>query len=165
MSPPGAGTTAYAHSRSPSWGCVAGIAPTVDRPGYRRMVGAPRPSTAIPWARASIETRLGTASVDWRMSGDDLELDLVVPFGGDAELDLPVTDASTIEVDGRPFAGEPVGPGKHRVVVSAARVADPAALVVPALTGAAAIAGLCHARAHTMASVFPLALDDGSTYP
>jgi hypothetical protein len=46
--------------------------------------------------------------------------------------DLPVTDASTIEVDGRPFAGEPVGPGEHRVVVSAARVADPAALVAPA---------------------------------
>ena len=48
---------------------VAGIAPTLERPGYRRIIVAPRPSTAIPWARASIETRLGAASVDWRLTG------------------------------------------------------------------------------------------------
>jgi alpha-L-rhamnosidase len=111
---------------------VAGIAPTVERPGYRRIIVAPRPSTAIPWARASIETRLGTASVDWRLSGDDFELDLVVPYGADAVLDLPVAEGSTVEVDGRPFAGEPVGPGEHRIVVSGARVADPVALVARA---------------------------------
>ncbi|KRE31357.1 alpha-L-rhamnosidase [Agromyces sp. Soil535] len=111
---------------------VAGIAPTVERPGYRRIVVAPRPSIAIPWARATIETHLGAASVDWRLDGTDLELDLLVPYGAEAVLDLPITEGSTVELDGRPFAGDPVGPGEHRVVVSAARVADPAALVAPA---------------------------------
>jgi alpha-L-rhamnosidase len=110
---------------------VAGIAPTVERPGYRRIVVAPRPATALTWARASIETRLGEASVDWRLSGDDLHLDLVVPYGADAVLDLPVTDGSTIEVDGQAFAEEPVGPGRHRIVVSAVRVADPNAFLAP----------------------------------
>lgn len=108
---------------------VAGIAPTLERPGYRRIVVAPRPTTAITWARASVETRLGDASVDWRLTGDTLHLDLVVPFGADAILDLPVSDGSTVEVDGLPFDGEPVGPGKHRIVVSAVRVADPQALL------------------------------------
>lgn len=108
---------------------VGGLAPTLERPGYRRIVVAPRPSTAIPWARASIETRLGAASVDWRLNGTALELDLVVPYGAEAVLDLPLAPGSTIEVDGLPHAGGPLGPGAHRVVASAVRVADPAALV------------------------------------
>lgn len=108
---------------------VGGLAPTLERPGYRRIVVAPRPSTAIPWARASIETRLGAASVDWRLNGTALELDLVVPYGAEAVLDLPLAEGSTIEVDGQPHAGGPLGPGAHRVVASAVRVADPAALV------------------------------------
>lgn len=111
---------------------VAGIAPTVERPGYRRIVVAPKPSTAIPWARATIETRLGVASVDWRLAGSELELDLVVPHGAEAVLDLPVTAGSVVEVDGQPFAGEPLGPGEHHVVVTSVLVADPAALVAPA---------------------------------
>ena len=111
---------------------VGGLAPTLERPGYRRIVVAPRPSTGIPWARVSVQTRLGAASVDWRLVGADLELDLVVPYGADAVLDLPITDASEIEVDGRPFSGELVGPGEHRVVVTAALVANPATLVAPA---------------------------------
>jgi len=112
---------------------VGGLAPTLERPGYRRIVVAPRPSTAIPWARASVETRLGAASVDWRLVDADLELDLVVPFGAEAVLDLPVTEGSTVEVDGVPHGGAPLGPGSHRVVATAVRVADPAALVTPAL--------------------------------
>jgi alpha-L-rhamnosidase len=112
---------------------VGGLAPTLERPGYRRIVVAPRPSTAIPWARTSVETRLGAASVDWRLVDADLELDLVVPFGAEAVLDLPVTEGSTVEVDGVPHGGAPLGPGSHRVVATAVRVADPAALVTPAL--------------------------------
>ncbi|MCP2032624.1 alpha-L-rhamnosidase [Okibacterium sp. HSC-33S16] len=110
---------------------VAGIAPSAERPGYRRIVVAPRPSTAISWARASIETRLGKAAVDWRLSDDLLHLDLVIPYGAEAVLDLPVTERSTIEVDGQAFVDGTVGPGKHRVVVTAARIADPEALLAP----------------------------------
>jgi alpha-L-rhamnosidase len=111
---------------------VGGLAPTLERPGYRRVVVAPRPSTAIPWARASVESRLGAASVDWRLVDGDLELDVAVPFGADAVLDLPLTEGSVVEVDGVPHAGAPLGPGSHRVVATAVRVADPAALVAPA---------------------------------
>jgi alpha-L-rhamnosidase len=106
---------------------VAGIAPTVDRPGYRHIVVAPRPTVSIPWARASVESRLGEVAIDWRIAGDDLEIELQVPFGAEAELDLPVTDASTVTVDGAPSGGDLLGPGSHRIVVTAARIAQPAA--------------------------------------
>ena len=108
---------------------VGGIAPTVARPGYRRVVVAPRPAAAITWAKASVESRLGPVSIDWRLNGSDLEIALEVPYGADAELDLPVTDASTVSVDGAPHAGGLIGSGEHRIVVTAVRVADPGALI------------------------------------
>ena len=60
--------------------------------------------------------------------GDDLELDLVVPYGAEAVLDLPITDASEVSIDGETPTGGPLGPGRRRIVVTEARVADPAAL-------------------------------------
>ena len=59
---------------------VGGIAPTVERPGYRRVVVAPRPATAITWAKASVESRLGPVSIDWRLNGSDLEIDARGPL-------------------------------------------------------------------------------------
>ena len=51
----------------------------------------------------------------------------------DAVLDLPLTATSTVTIDGATpddaRAHALVGPGQHRIVVAAARVADPAALV------------------------------------
>ena len=67
-------------------------------------------------------------SIDWRLHGGDLEIELDVPYGAEGELDLPVTDASTVSLDGEAYAGGLVGPGGHRIVVTAARMADPAAL-------------------------------------
>ena len=104
---------------------VAGIGPTVERPGYRRIVVAPRPCAGLDWAKASIATRLGEAAIDWRLTGSDLDIDLTVPYGAEAVLDLPLTEASTVRVDGHGHQGGPLGPGKHRITVSAAYVADP----------------------------------------
>ncbi len=104
---------------------VAGLGSTPDAPGYRRILVSPRPSTAVTWARASIDTRLGAASVDWRSDAGRLELDLVVPFGAEAVLDLALDDGATVEVDGRDHDGAPLGPGPHRVVANGVRVADP----------------------------------------
>ena len=68
---------------------VGGLAPTRRAPGLPRIVVAPRPATGDHRARASIETRLGRPPIDWRLVGAELELDLEVPFGADAVLDLP----------------------------------------------------------------------------
>ena len=59
---------------------VAGIAPTTEHPGYRRVIVAPRPAVSIDWARASVESRLGPVSIDWRLNGSDLEIDSSAPL-------------------------------------------------------------------------------------
>jgi alpha-L-rhamnosidase len=103
---------------------VAGIAPTPEHPGYRHIIVAPRPATTIDWARATVETRLGTVSIDWALRGATLEVDLLVPYGSRAQLDLPTTDRSEIELNGTPFDGAMIGPGRHRIRVTNTRIAN-----------------------------------------
>ena len=65
------------------------------------MIVAPRPVAGIDHASASIETPFGHAAVAWQLDGGDrLTLDVELPFGTTATLRPPVTDASTVTVDG-----------------------------------------------------------------
>ncbi|WP_191284282.1 alpha-L-rhamnosidase [Pseudolysinimonas yzui] len=92
----------YAYGSVVDWlyRTVAGLAPDPGAPGYRRIRVAPRPAASVPWARASIETRLGAASIDWSLvSGGALEITLRIPFGAEAVLDLPLTSRSTVSTD------------------------------------------------------------------
>ncbi|QKJ20654.1 alpha-L-rhamnosidase [Microbacterium hominis] len=101
---------------------VAGLAPDLDDPGYRTVHIAPRPTDGLDHATASIQTSYGRLAIDWRVDGDAFAATLEVPFGARAVLDLPVTDASTVTVDGAP-AGGSVGHGIHHLVVTAPAIA------------------------------------------
>ena len=104
---------------------VAGIAPTLEAPGYRRVIVAPRPHAAIRWARARIESSFGAIAIDWRVADSGtLEIDLEVPSGVDARLDLPVAPGSETRIDGSPAAADmELGAGRHSIVVTAPLVA------------------------------------------
>ena len=104
---------------------VAGLAPVGDRPGYREIRVAPRPSVGITEVSAEIRSSLGPVGIDWRLEGDALVVDLTVPFGAEVVLDLPVTPESSVRLGDAP-APDRVGPGIHRLTVSAPAVADPA---------------------------------------
>ncbi|WP_309491668.1 alpha-L-rhamnosidase C-terminal domain-containing protein [Microbacterium sp. Se5.02b] len=66
---------------------VAGLAPAA--PGYRRIRFAPRPGGGLTHAAAVQLTPYGEASISWRIEQDALLVDLVVPVGTTAELDIP----------------------------------------------------------------------------
>ncbi len=83
------------------------------------MAVGPRPSARLTWAKASIETSFGTLAIDWRLDGDRLDIDLIVPPGATAVLDLPVGEASMVEG----AHGATLGAGTHRLIVHHARVA------------------------------------------
>lgn len=88
----------YAYGAMIDWAyrAIAGLAPAA--PGYRVTRVAPRPAAGMDHAAASIDTAYGTLSIDWKLSDGDFVATLVVPFGVTAELDLPVTDASDVNV-------------------------------------------------------------------
>ncbi|WP_405632504.1 glycoside hydrolase family 78 protein [Streptomyces sp. NBC_00016] len=78
---------------------VAGLAPA--EPGYRRLLVRPRPGGGLTWARAAHETPYGRAETAWRVEGDLLLLDLLVPPDTSALVDLPGAEPVT------------AGPGRH----------------------------------------------------
>ncbi|MGH1502253.1 MAG: family 78 glycoside hydrolase catalytic domain [Acidimicrobiales bacterium] len=82
---------------------VGGIAPA--SPGYERIRIAPRPGGSLTWATTTLQTRRGEVRVAWRLADGQLEVDLAVPEGTTAELDLPGAEVAELAA------------GEHRVAV------------------------------------------------
>jgi alpha-L-rhamnosidase len=102
---------------------TGGIAPVISHPGYQRVRCAPRPPAALTSAAVAVDTDLGPLSLTWQIgSGGDLEVDVEVPFGVVADLDLPVTPDSTVSIDGRTcHASTTLTAGRTRVTVTRPR--------------------------------------------
>ncbi|MEP6629286.1 MAG: family 78 glycoside hydrolase catalytic domain [Lapillicoccus sp.] len=83
---------------------VAGLAPAA--PGYREILVRPRPGGGLTSASAEHETPYGPARVAWEVVADRLVVDVTVPTGAVARIDLP----------GMPV--EQVASGPHRFEVS-----------------------------------------------
>ena len=83
---------------------VAGLAPA--EPGYRTLLVRPRPGGGLTHAGATLRTPYGNAAVRWTRPDDRLVVDVVVPIGSRARVELP--------------AGAPVevGPGTHQFDVA-----------------------------------------------
>jgi alpha-L-rhamnosidase len=81
---------------------VAGLAPA--EPGYRRLLVRPRPGGGLTWARAEHETPYGRAEAGWRVDGGSLTVDLLVPPGVTASVDVPGAEVWE------------AGPGRHLFV-------------------------------------------------
>ncbi len=58
-------------------------------PGYRRFRVAPRPGGGIEWATASHRSPYGPIEVRWEQHPDRFDLQLTVPPGTTAEVELP----------------------------------------------------------------------------
>ena len=90
-----------------AYGCVAdwlhrvvgGLVPAA--PGYRRMTVAPRPGGGLTWAMTRHTTPYGDASVSWRLDAEVFELDVEIPVGATADVDLPDGQRSTDISHGR----------------------------------------------------------------
>ena len=76
---------------------VLGVAS--KEPGYVSAVLAPRPVVGIESCKGSIETGYGSLAINWKLDGDALVASVNVPFGIVAELDLPVTESSSVSVN------------------------------------------------------------------
>ena len=80
---------------------VAGLAPA--EPGYRRLLVRPQPGGGLTEASATLQSPYGTASVHWRRSGPRLDVDITVPTGSTASVELPARDPVVL------------GPGEHEL--------------------------------------------------
>jgi alpha-L-rhamnosidase len=104
---------------------VAGLAPDLEQPGYRRVILAPVPSAGIDRAEASVETGFGTVAIAWRLTeGGDLRVEIDLPFGTTGRFQAPATERSVVSVDGSAWDPErDLRPGHHFIVVTEPRLA------------------------------------------
>ena len=78
---------------------VAGLAPAA--PGYREILFRPRPGGGLTHASATHDTPYGRAAIGWTLTGGTLHVEVTVPVGATALLDLPGEEP------------RPLGPGTH----------------------------------------------------
>ena len=103
-----------------SWfySALAGIQPDDSAAGYRRVIIAPQLVSAISWVKAKKETPYGMLEVSWEKSGNMFTMNVQVPSGCMAQVDLPVK-ASRIQVNGEtknPQEKLLLPSGKYRIV-------------------------------------------------
>lgn len=66
---------------------VAGLASAA--PGWKSIRFRPGVESGLTWARAAQRTPRGEAAIRWRIEGDVVDVEVVVPVGADAVLELP----------------------------------------------------------------------------
>ena len=87
----------YAYGAVGEWmvRSVAGITP--EEPAYRVIRFKPRPGGSLLQAEASLELPGGRVAISWNKTDAGLQLDLQVPEGHTALLDLPGQDPETLQ--------------------------------------------------------------------
>ncbi|MEO6998556.1 MAG: family 78 glycoside hydrolase catalytic domain [Terracoccus sp.] len=107
----------YAYGAVGAWmhATIGGIAPLAE--GYRRVRVAPRPGGGIDWAAGLLRTPYGEIRTRWSNGPQGLELDVEVPVGVTAVVELPrgrYTGARTTLDDTEPNRQIEVGSGTYR---------------------------------------------------
>jgi alpha-L-rhamnosidase len=88
---------------------IGGIEPA--EPGYRRVRVAPRPGGGLTWAEASLDTPHGHLAVAWRLEPTGrLEVDVTIPEGVTADIDLPGAPVQQVTGGHRHFTGNARAP-------------------------------------------------------
>ena len=96
---------------------VGGIRPDENYPGYRRVIIAPQVPAGITWAKTSKETPLGTVFVNWEVITEMLHIDISIPPGCIALLELP-EHVSEYTIDGKKYektASCEIKSGKYKI--------------------------------------------------
>jgi len=82
---------------------AAGIQPDDAHPGYKHFFLRPQLTPRLTWLGASIHSPYGTISSRWRVDGDLIRYDVIVPPNSSAEMTLPVPSKDVAQA-GQPIA-------------------------------------------------------------
>jgi alpha-L-rhamnosidase len=80
---------------------IAGISPDEKEPGFRHVIFRPAIDSALTSAKASHESMLGTVLCDWSKDGNNIKVNLEVPFGAHGTLYLPERYAGRVACAGK----------------------------------------------------------------
>jgi alpha-L-rhamnosidase len=88
----------YAYGSVGEWlyGSVAGLGLDERGPGFSRIVFRPQPGGGLTRARASLMTVYGLASIEWKIEGGKLLVEVVVPHNASACVILPGSEPAEV---------------------------------------------------------------------
>ncbi|MEY4386538.1 MAG: hypothetical protein RLY20_1821 [Verrucomicrobiota bacterium] len=89
------------------YGDLAGIAPSADGPGFKRILIRPQPVGDVTWAKASYQSVRGKIESCWKRGDGKFSLDVTVPANTTATVYLPAKLASSVRESGRMASGQP----------------------------------------------------------
>ncbi len=89
----------YAYGAVADWmyGVMLGITPDEEKPAYEHIHLAPLPDKRLSYAKGSVKTRHGLVESAWRIEGDTVYYDFLVPEGAGADITV---DGVTTRVTG-----------------------------------------------------------------
>jgi alpha-L-rhamnosidase len=99
----------YAYGAIGDWmyRVIAGIDTYAADPGYKHSRIDPHPGGGLTEAGADLQTGYGLLSSHWRMIGDTLFMDVVIPANTTSSVFIPTPDNGLISEGGRPLATVP----------------------------------------------------------
>ena len=81
---------------------LAGIQPSLEAPGFKRVVIKPSMPGDISWAQASYDSPYGKISSRWERQNGRVSMDVVIPPNATAEIHVPAKDANAVTEGGKP---------------------------------------------------------------
>jgi alpha-L-rhamnosidase len=101
------------------FGRVAGIDQAPGSVAYRELLLRPLPGGTLTWARAEQETARGRVACGWSRSGDVITVNVSVPPGVTAVLEVPTTDPDSVWIGDQPSEATLRLPSGDHVVTAA----------------------------------------------
>lgn len=102
------------------WEVIGGIAQRENSIGYRHLRISPIPGGTITSAAAAYETPLGRVESSWTLDGNEFRLEVLVPPGACADIDLPFCTREDRALTGassfRPVRAATIAAGRHSFV-------------------------------------------------
>ena len=79
----------YAYGSVADWvySVAAGITPVEEAPGYEKVRIAPIPDARLDWLKASLETRHGRITSEWKKEDDFWRYEISTPVEADIIID------------------------------------------------------------------------------
>jgi len=71
------------------FGYLAGIKPTTDSPGFKKIILSPLPAKDLDWAKAEVKTTYGVVSSHWQRNKNKIEYNFTIPANTSAIFHLP----------------------------------------------------------------------------
>ena len=101
----------YAYGSIEGWmyRYLMGISPLESAPGFRRARIAPMPAYQLKQLSGELKTPAGTYKVSWQLTGepgDEVKVEITVPFGASADVVLPRAAESEYALSGWEIRGE-----------------------------------------------------------